>query len=791
MDASRKERLFEAKSELKNSLSGIEQETLRITKQGLLSKTDHPHVFGAPLTHKHLKTDFGEQQPELVTFPSKDKKHIFAELSELKRFMYEMSSKELLWPLSMPCELPKKIPVAKYGSTFEAEMKTLYRMGLSHRYGQNMQMISGIHFNHSFSQKFWELFGENISDNYLHICRNFLRYGWLVTYLYGASPACDRSFGIKGLKQLDKTTFYHPYATSLRMSPYGYYSRIQQQLAISYNSVPEYIAGIRQGIHTHNPSYAHIKEQINSNILQYQNEHYARIRPKPSIEEIEKEGIHYVEVRSIDLDPFEPLGIGACQYSFLELFILYCLVKESPPLTKKEQQVLCHNQCEVSLHGRAPHLMLKKGGRSVLLKTWAHSILDEIEQLTPLLPSCSTERHRSAVNDPDKTLSGKVLSHMKEHSLTHSAFGLERAKIHKKELIQKPLPQKALKKWQKEAEISLQMLREKESLHKVLLFGYEDMELSTQFLLRECLKQGITFEIIDRSANIVLLKQGKKEAYVRQATKTALDTYIAAELMGNKEATKVVLRKHGIRVPSGGQAHTFKEAQELFAHIHSRKVVVKPNTTNFGKGVHIFPRKDEAMLLSSCKVAFSLDTSVLVEEFVEGTEYRLLVIGKECVGVIEREPAHIYGDGKSSIKKCIEQKNLDINRYRPPSERIYLGAHEKMFLSIQKLTPNSIPKKGQKIYLRENSNVSTGGDAIDRTDEMHSSYKRLAVECAQAMGATFCGVDMVIPNMKKAGEYAIIELNYNPMIATHEMPHRGKARPISKHILKVLGFKVR
>lgn len=790
MDSSRVERILHAKKHLPESLCGIEQETLRITKRGILSEKKHPRPFGAPLTHPFISTDFGEQQLELITPPSPSQQEVLSLIKNIKQFIYATDQQELLWPLSMPCPLPKKIDIAAYGDSFEGSMKTLYRKGLSHRYGQNMQMISGIHFNYSFSPQFWKAFGGTISENYFHMCRNFLRYGWIVTYLYGASPTCDISFRAKGLKKMDPTTLYHPYATSLRMSPHGYYSRIQRQFAVSYNSPNEYIASLRYGIQTPCKEYSHIKEQLNENILQLQNEHYARIRPKPTMDTIEKEGVKYLEIRSIDLDPFEPLGIGKCQYNFIQLFLLYCLAKESPLLTKKEQDLLCTNQSEVSLHGRAPRLMLKNEGKSVSLQDWAHSILDEMEKLSSLLPMCSMKQYRNAVDNPDETLSGRILSYMKKHHLSHAEFGLHLAKKQKEKLLEKPISEKTLKKMQKEGEISFERLQEKEKIDSVLLYGYEDMELSTQFLLRECLLQKISFESIDRNANIVLLTQGDKKEYIRQATKTSLDRYNVVELMGNKEATKRILAQHKIRVPLGGQAHSFQEAETIFSQLQCNKIVVKPNTTNYGQGVHIFPKEEKNQLEAACKVGFSLDASLLVEEYIEGTEYRFLIIGNRCVGVIERDPAHVHGDGTSTIAHLVEQKNLDPSRYRPLSERIHIGSYEIQFLAHQGYTPQTVPKRNQKIYLRENSNVSTGGDAIDRTDEMHQFYKKIALKSAQALGAVICGVDMIVQTISKPGEYGIIELNYNPTLALHERPHQGTPRRVAKHLLKTLGFSI-
>ncbi len=791
MDQKRYRALERAKRALSKCKVGLEQETVRVTRKGTLATTKHPSALGSPYTHKTISLDFGKQQLELITSPHTSMKGVFGELLETKQFVSQGVQKEALWPLSMPPVLGSAIEVADFGDTFGGKVKSIYRKGLSKRYGAEMQLISGIHFNLSFDETFWDIFGENPSTAYMHICRNFLRYGWIVSYLFGASPVCDASYPGDGFKKYDASTKFFPFATTLRMSPYGYYSKIQSQHAVSYNSPMEYVESLRNALRIHKKQYESISDQLNPNILQNQHEHYARIRPKTTIESIETEGVSYIEVRSIDLDPFEPLGIEKCQYTFIQLFLLYCLVMDSPPLSEKEIKILCKNQSDVALKGRDPRLCLVNNGKKMPLKQWAEEIIDDMEGLKHLVPSCSFVQYRNAINNPELTLSGKILSYMNEYKLTHSAMGTKLAFEHKKVLSENVLSESARERQLSLVTTSKNDFELAKKLEQVVVPGFEDMELSSQFLLRECLRQQISVEVLDRSANILRLTQNGKTEIVRQATKTSLDSYNVIELMGNKVVTKKLLKERGFSVAEGGAASTFSMAQLLFNELQSDSVVVKPNTTNYGHGVHIFPKKNEERLLPACKECFALDQTLLVEEFLEGTEYRFLVIDGKCVGVIEREPAHVIGDGRSSISQLVASKNNDPQRYRPLTERLHLGSHEIQFLTFQKLTPQSVLKRGKKVFLRQNTNVSTGGSALDRTDEIHSYYKKIAVSATQSIGAHICGIDMIVKNKSEKGPYGIIELNYNPTIALHEMPHKGTPRPIARALLMALGFDVK
>jgi glutamate--cysteine ligase len=325
--------------------------------------------------------------------------------------------------------------------------------------------------------------------------------------------------------------------------------------------------------------------------------------------------------------------------------------------------------------------------------------------------------------------------------------------------------------------------------------GYEDLELSTQILIRDAQKRGIKVEILDRNDNFLRLEKDARIEYLKQATRTSADTYITALIMENKTVTKEILKRHGIRVPAG-KSHTDKKtAVKDFGLFSGKDIVIKPNSTNFGTGVNIIKdNSDRSKFASSIETAFKYGGTAIIEEYIEGKEYRFLVIGGKVVGIIHRIPANVTGDGIRTISELAAEKNGDPLRgehYVTPLERIRLGNDELGFLKKNGMDAGSIPGKGVTVYLRENSNISTGGDSIDCTDDIGEEYKRIAVNAADAVGAKICGVDMIISDarmMSGSAGYAIIELNFNPALHIHAFPYKGIDRKPAEFVLDLLGF---
>lgn len=323
----------------------------------------------------------------------------------------------------------------------------------------------------------------------------------------------------------------------------------------------------------------------------------------------------------------------------------------------------------------------------------------------------------------------------------------------------------------------------------------EMLELSTQVLIAEARQRGVEVEILDPEDNFIALRRDNRTEYVKQATRTSADTYVSALLMENKEVTKKVLRAAGLRVPAGGKYRSMEAALVDYPNHRGRKIVVKPNSTNFGEGVAILESGTELPAYrAALEAAFALDASVLVEEYIPGREFRFLIIGGQTRAVLHRIPANVRGDGRMTIRELVAAKNQHPDRgegYRKPLERIRLDSTELEFLAGQGLSPESAPGAGALVYLRKNSNISTGGDSIDFTDTMPAVYQRLAEQATAAVGASICGLDMIIPDITLQtpdAAYTILELNFNPALHIHDFPAEGENRHVERHVLDLLGF---
>ena len=325
------------------------------------------------------------------------------------------------------------------------------------------------------------------------------------------------------------------------------------------------------------------------------------------------------------------------------------------------------------------------------------------------------------------------------------------------------------------------------------LKGYEDLEISTQIIIRDAVNRGIDVEILDRKSNFLRLRKNGKTEIVKQATKTAKDSYISFLIMEDKSVSKLLLQESGLWVPEGRTFFTPEKALQYSQSIPEKKIVVKPTTTNFGIGITILDtHRKTSDIKSAITHAFSFAETIMVEEFVKGSEYRFLVVDFETIAVCHRIPANVQGDGISTIEKLVEEKNRDPRRgqgHITPLEKIQLDETEVTVLKEDYGYHNdTIPRKGEAVFLRRNSNVSTGGDSIDVTDTTDSFYKHIAEKAAKSVSAAICGVDMILPAPEKKGDYAILELNFNPVLYIHNYPFQGKNRHVGEKILDLLGF---
>ena len=490
---------------------GIEREGLRVKVDKHLSDSSHPEILGKTLTHPYITTDYSEALLEFIT-------PVYCQVEDVMHFLEDLHSytcrnlqNEYVWAGSMPAQLEgeQSIPIAHYGTSNVGIMKYIYREGLAHRYGKAMQTIAGIHYNFSLPEGIWALFSEqesNIcsiatfqSESYLALIRNFCRYSWLLMYLFGASPAVSKSFftnteANQNLKQLDADTLFLPWATSLRMSELGYTNNTQSSLKICYNTLHEYINSLAQAIKTPHQAYKDIgiKQsgrycQLNTNLLQIENEYYSNIRPKrvskigeKPLTAICKEGVEYIEVRCIDINPFEPLGLSEADAYFLDVFLTFSVLIDSSNIDQTESHRVTKNFSMTVSEGRKPGLMLHDKNGPVSLRNWGLQLMDRMVSVAEILDKANDSKkfsdsiclQREKLFNVELTPSARHLNALKESQSSYIDWMNQQSVLHSNAFREKVIQSEKLNNFNRIAQESKEKQSKLEASDKIDLDGF-------------------------------------------------------------------------------------------------------------------------------------------------------------------------------------------------------------------------------------------------------------------------------------------------------------------------------
>ncbi|EIJ67719.1 bifunctional glutamate--cysteine ligase GshA/glutathione synthetase GshB [Pasteurella bettyae] len=732
---------------------GIEKESQRVHADGSVVTTAHPKAFGSRSFHPYIQTDFAESQLELITPPNKKIEDTLRWLSAIHEVVLRtLPEDEYIFPMSMPAGLPPadKIKVAQ----LENPADVAYREHLVNSYGKAKQMVSGIHYNFQLDPKLVETLFKNqntyksaveFQNNlYLKMARNFLRYQWILVYLLSATPTVDEDYFRDGspLKA-------GQYVRSLRSSQYGYVNA--PDIIVSYDSVEKYVETLEYW--------------VNSGRLIAEKEFYSnvRLRGAQKARDLLKNGIQYLEFRLFDLNPFAPYGMTLEDAKFIHNFILFTIWLEDDLNEPNVVELGRSRLAEVAFENPLSETKYRNEGEQIIQQLIA--MLETIGATAEQIAYAKGKLYQFA--EPSQTLCGRLVKAI-ETAGGYQQFGAEIARRNKAQAFER----------------------------FYALSAFDNMELSTQALMFDVIQKGIQMEILDENDQFLRLQFGEHFEYVKNGNMTSHDSYISPLIMENKVVTKKVLAKAGFNVPQSLEFTSLEQAVASYPLFEGKAVVIKPKSTNFGLGISIFQQgvHDRADFAKAIEIAFREDKEVMVEDYLQGTEYRFFVLGDKTLAVLLRVPANVIGDGKSTVKQLVEAKNshpLRGDGSRTPLKKIALGDIEQLQLKEQGLTVDSVPAKDQLVQLRANSNISTGGDSIDMTDEMHDSYKQLAVGITKAMGAAVCGVDLIIPDLKKPAEnnlqsWGVIEANFNPMMMMHIFPYSGKSRRLTQNVLKML-----
>ncbi len=712
--------------DLQSNEYGLEREMLRVVDFEN-STYPHPTAFGLKEENSYITVDFAQNQLEVVspTFLS------IEELGAFNEGLYDIAASELhddeiLWPFSMPCDLSRNLIPASFE---KSKRSGDYRKYLFDKYDVRKQFISGVHFNFSFSNetflKLYELTSKQISFKEF---KNGVYLKILNNYRYYKFLVTV----FTSASPIAHKSFGDTHGVfSIRTSKYGY--RNLEEIKIDYSSVPAFIASVNAA--------------VASKLIIDEREIYDDIRIKNGsklmMQSLEETGIKYLEIRNIDINPYFKGGVNLRDLKFIEIILLYCLFTD----LKDAEKLDCDFGNKQDVYECRDVIFKEMQNIKTFCQTYqlkhCHLIDEYLEEFSN--NNILALRVKAEIEQVGFRAFGEALALKYKESAYHNRFKF---------------------------------------------VGFENMELSTQLLIKESVKRGVKVEIIDKHDNFLRLSSNNRVELIKQCTKTNKDGYASVLAMENKVVTKNILRENAIRVPEGKE-FTDEQRALSYALELGQDFVIKPKSTNFGIGISIFRLNViEKDVVDAIKLAFEHDQTILIEEFISGIEYRFLVIDDSVAGILNRVPANVIGDGVHTIEELVEIKNQNSLRgvgYVTPLEKIKIDDSATYFLNAQGLSKTSVIEKDQQIFLRENSNISTGGDSIDFTDEVDPFFKELAIEATKAFDIKFCGVDIMIEDISDpSSAYGIIELNFNPAIHIHSYPFIGKERNIAYKILDAL-----
>ncbi|MDG2951673.1 bifunctional glutamate--cysteine ligase GshA/glutathione synthetase GshB [Exercitatus varius] len=731
---------------------GLEKESQRVHRDGSVVTSEHPKAFGKRSFHPYIQTDFAESQLELITPPNKKLEDTFRWLQTIHEVVLRtLPEDEFIFPMSMPAGLPpeKDIKVAQ----LENPEDVAYREHLVESYGAYKQMVSGIHYNFQLdpalinalfhAQNKYQNAVEFQNNLYLKMAKNFLRYQWILLYLLSATPTAEAKYFKAGspLKP-------NQYVRSLRSSQYGYVNA--PEIVVSFDSIPKYVETL--------------EHWVNSGKLVAEKEFYSnvRLRGAKKAREFLHTGIQYLEFRLFDLNPFDPYGMNLHDAKFVHYFILLMIWLEETA-DQAGVELGKARLMEVAFEDPRRETAYRAEGEQVL-----NALIDMLKDIGADESAVEIAQEKlTQFACPEQTLCARLVAAI-EQAGGYQKLGAELAQRHKAQAFER----------------------------FYALTAFDNMELSTQALMFDAIQKGLEMEILDENDQFLRLQFGEHFEYVKNGNMTSRDSYISPLIMENKVVTKKVLEKAGFNVPKSLEFTAIEQAVASYGLFEGRPVVIKPKSTNYGLGITIFQQgvHDREDFAKAVEIAFREDKEIMVEDYLSGTEYRFFVLGDQTLAVLLRVPANVVGDGVHTVSELVAAKNnhpLRGDGSRTPLKKIALGDIERLQLKEQGFTVDSIPAKGQIVQLRANSNISTGGDSIDMTDEMHPSYKALAVGITKAMGAAVCGVDLIIPDLKKPAEpnlqsWGVIEANFNPMMMMHIFPYQGKSRRLTQNVINML-----
>ncbi|MFC6181435.1 bifunctional glutamate--cysteine ligase GshA/glutathione synthetase GshB [Lactiplantibacillus daowaiensis] len=718
---------------------GLEVTMQRVDEQGHLSTQPYPKALGNQQQNHQLHNDFAQTQLKISTPAMSDLSALMNYLTALNTTARRaLAADDYLWPLSSTPILPADLTDIPLAETDDLGFKR--RQAQAKKYDVTKLMTTGTHVNLSFNEQlFTRLYTETFHQQYasyvefrnavyLKVAQGFVRMNWLIQYLFGATP----TLAITATKAKPQRTSVH--------SPAGRFNDVNGD----YTSIDRYIAKIQADVR-------------HKNLLSISDfDGPVRFRSLGQLSTLARQGVYYLEFRGLDLDPTKPTGVDQQAVEFLRLLASYFVMMPALPTAMVEQvgaqaaaltaQVTTENPTTASAQAQPAQQVL------TALKDFVttHGL--------PASDAVLLDQLKQRVADPKQTLSAQVAQ--QPDAL---AWATQQAQTYQKAAQAKPFA----------------------------LPGFTNLDLSSQLLAERALARGIKVDVVAADANILRLTHQDTAQLVVNGSGTDLNPQALTTVLAHKVAAKQVMAEHGVQVPASQTYHSANQLIDDYDRYAQGGIVLKAtDKTHAVVAFRIMPQRQ--LFEQVVHQLFEQTTSVMAEELIVASSYRFLVIGGKVKAVVERIPANVVGDGRSTIQTLLDRKNERSLRgaaFKYPQSQLKLGTVERYRLDSYHLDLDSVVSRGTQILLREDATFGNGADVLDATDDMHPSYVQAVEKLAADLHLQVAGFDVMIPNLYAEltpdhPEMAVyLGIHAAPFLYPHVFPMFGDSQPVTEQLL--------
>lgn len=726
-----------------HSNMGLEVTMQRVDGSGKLSTQPMPEALEKTRQNHQIHNEFAQTQLKLVTPATADVDALMAYLAGLNTTVRRaLAEDDYLWPLSSNPILPAKLTEIPLADNDAVGFKR--RQALAQKYDVRRLMTTGTHVNLSFNEQlFTRLYSETFHQQfdsyvdfrnavYLKVAQGFVRMNWLIQYLFGATPTLDVT----------------DQATKRQRSSVHHSANRYSQVKGDYTSIDRYVAKLQ----------ADVRKKDLLSVSDFDGP--VRFRSTGQLSTLARQGVYYLEFRGLDLDPTSPIGVDQNAVEFLRLLASYFVMMPALPAAMVAQVSEQADQLVDQVTGENPTTASAQA-------VPATQVLDALRHFVT----------KNGLPNSDAVL----LDHLKERVANPKLTPSAQVAVQKDPLA-----------WANQCARDYQVAATDRPFE---LPGFTDLDLSSQLLTEQALARGIQVSVVDQKANILRLTQQEKAQLVVNGSGTDLNPQALTTVLTHKVAAKQIMAEHGVQVPASQTYHSANQLIDDYDRFVSEGGIVLKATDQDHKVVafRIMPKRE--LFEQVVRQLFEQTQTVMAEELVVASSYRFLVIGGQVKAIVERIPANIVGDGRSTVQTLLDRKNarpLRGTAFAYPQSAVKLGTVERYRLDSYHLDLDSVVGRGTQILLREDATFGNGSDVLDATTDMHVSYVQAVEKLVADLHLNVAGVDVMIPNLyaeltPEHPEMAVyLGIHAAPFLYPHLFPMFGDRQPVAGQLLDEL-----